>query len=260
MIREEVRRLACAFQFLTRMPIPVAAEWSEQRLARSARYFPLVGLTVGTICAGVFLAARIFWPGGALPALLAVGFGVLLTGAFHEDGLADTVDGLGGGHTPAQRLAIMKDSRIGAYGVLALGLSLALKVAALTSIVPAVSAAVVLVCAHGLSRGVAVAVMSVTPYAADPEGSKVKAAARGVRRWEALVALAIGAAPLALLSPVAAAICTLAGALAAAWPALAARCLIGGHTGDVLGAVEQAFEASFVLTAAALCALSVPLK
>ena len=108
-------------------------------ISRSARYFPLIGLLVGLASAGVFWSASQVW-GGALPALLAIAVGVLITGAFHEDGLADTFDGLGGGGTPERRLEIMKDSRIGTYGALGLGLVLALKAAALTDLPPALGA------------------------------------------------------------------------------------------------------------------------
>lgn len=255
MIRRELDRAACAAQFLTRLPIPGPRAWSDDLLARSARYFPLVGLGVGTICGVAFLVARLAWPSGALPALLAVAVGAALTGGFHEDGLADAADGLGGGQTPEQRLAIMKDSRLGSYGALALGLTLALRVAALGQIGGPWRAAAVLVCAHGLARAAAVVAMHLMPYAADPAASKLKPVARDVRRGETAIALFVGFAPLALLSPLAAAGAVLAGGLAASWPALAARRLIGGYTGDVLGAVEQAFETAFALGVAAVIGL-----
>jgi len=252
MIGEELRRLACALQFLTRLPVPQLGDWRDERLARSARYFPLVGLIVGGLCAGVFLLARLVWPHGALPALLAVAAGVVITGGFHEDGLADTADGLGGGQARERKLAIMKDSRLGSYGALALGLVLALKVAALAELQPPLAAAAALVCAHGLGRAAAVVMMVATPYAADPDASRLKPSARGARPWEAAIGLAVGAAPLLLLDPTVAVAGVLGGALAAGWPALAARRQIGGHTGDVAGAVEQAFETGFLLAAAAV--------
>jgi len=255
MIAEELRRLACAVQFLTRLPVAGGGEWRDERLARSAKYFPLVGILVGALSAGALLLARQVWPQGALPALLAVAVGVVVTGGFHEDGLADTADGLGGGQTRERKLSIMKDSRLGSYGALALGLVLAAKVLALAQLQPPLAGAAVLVCAHGLARAAAVTMMVATPYAADLDASRLKPSARAARPWEAAVGLLIGAAPLLLLDPVVAGVCVLAGALAAAWPALAARRLIGGHTGDVAGAVEQAFETGFLLAAAATIAL-----
>jgi adenosylcobinamide-GDP ribazoletransferase len=258
MIARELDRLACAAQFLTRLPTPPPRTWSDDLLARSARYFPLVGLLVGAVCAAVFLAARQVWPTGALPAVLSVGIGALLTGGFHEDGLADTADGLGGGQTPQQRLAIMKDSRLGSYGALALGLVLAVRVAALAELQGGWLIAAALVCAHGLARAAAVIAMRLMPYAADPEVSKLKPVARDVRRHEALIGLVIGSGPLVLLSPWIAVLGTLAGGAAALWPALAARRLVGGYTGDVLGAVEQAFETAFLLGVAVALGLHLP--
>lgn len=251
----ELDRLACAAQFLTRLPLPGPKDWSDELLARSARYFPLVGLMVGGACAAVFLLARLAWPTGVLPALLAVAAGVVLTGGFHEDGLADTADGLGGGHTREQRLSIMKDSRLGSYGALALGLVLAARIVALAQAGGPWRAAAVLLCAHGLARAAAVVAMHLMPYAADPAASKLKPVARDVRAYEAAIALAIGAVPLVLLNPIIAVAATLAGAAAALWPALAARRLISGYTGDVLGAIEQAFETAFLLGAAAVIGL-----
>ena len=250
MIRRELDRLACATQFLTRLPTPGPKAWSDELLARSACYFPLVGLLVGGLSAAVLLLARQLWPAGVLPALLAVAAGVVVTGGFHEDGLADTADGLGGGQTPEQRLTIMKDSRLGSYGALALGLVLAVRVGALAEVAGPWRAASVLVCAHGLARAAAVVVMRLMPYAADPSASKLKPVARDVRPREALIAVAVGLAPLLLLGPWTAIVGLTAGVVAALWPALAARRLIDGYTGDVLGAVEQAFETAFLLGAA----------
>jgi adenosylcobinamide-GDP ribazoletransferase len=259
-IGRELRLLLCAVQFLTRLPTPQLVDWREDWLARSAKYFPLVGMLVGAISAAVYLASGQIWPGGPLPALLAIGVGIAVTGAFHEDGLADTADGLGGGQDREARLAIMKDSRLGTYGALALGLGLALKVAALATLQPTLAAAAVLLGAHSLGRGVAVVAMAALPYAADPAASKLKPTPRDVRGWEAGVALVIGAAPLLILTPVAALTCAGVGCLAALWPALAARQLIRGQTGDVLGAIEQAFEIGFLLAAAGLWALGIPLR
>jgi adenosylcobinamide-GDP ribazoletransferase len=254
MIRRELDRLACALQFMTRLPTPPPRTWSAELFARSARYFPLVGLAVGGLSAAVLLAARRVWPAGALPAVLAVAVGVLVTGGLHEDGLADTADGLGGGQSREQRLAILKDSRIGSYGALALGLVLALRIAALAEIRAPATAAFALIAAHAAARAAAVVAMAALPYAADPAASKLKPGTRDVRSPELAAALVLGLAPLALLPPAVAAAAAAAGAAAALWPALAARRLVGGYTGDILGAVEQAFEAASLLGAAAALA------
>lgn len=247
-LAHQVRLLLCAVQFLTRVPTPALKTFEPNWITRSARYFPLVGQGVGAVCAGVLLVGERVWS-APVGVILALGAGLLITGAFHEDGLADTADGLGGGQTPARRLEIMKDSRIGTYGVCALVGVLALKVAVLAG-TPA--AAVLLLAAHGLGRAAAVAVMRLTPYAPSGEAGKWKPVPKGVRTGEVIVALLIAGWPLILLPPSAVLVGLAGGALLAGLLTLTARRLIGGHTGDALGAVEQVFELGFLLGAAAL--------
>lgn len=237
-----------AVQFLTRIPVPTLTGFQPDWTARSARYFPVVGALVGLASGAVVLAASQIWS-GVLPALLATGAGVLMTGAFHEDGLADTADGLGGGQTPARRLEIMKDSRLGTYGVLALGLALAMKVAALSQIAPE-AVLVALVGAHAGGRGMAVLAMRLSPYAGDRASAKVKPVAEGVGPGEAGVALVfavLALVPAALMSPVATGAAVATGVVCAAIVGLQARRLIGGWVGDTLGACEQAFEIGFLV-------------
>lgn len=241
----QVRLLLVALQFLTRLPVPSVRGFTPDMVSRSTRYYPVVGALVGGVCALTFVGAAQVWD-GALPALLAVAVGLLFTGAFHEDGLADTFDGLGGGADPARRLEIMKDSRIGVFGGLGLGLVLALKIAALSSLAPPLAAAG-LVCAHAGGRAAAVLAMA----ALAPVGQSAKWSPDRLRPIEPLLALVLGAAPLVLLGVQAGPALALAVVLALAL-ALAARRLIGGYTGDVLGAVEQMFELGFLLALAAL--------
>lgn len=248
--RREAYLFAYALQLLTRLPIPPLGPSPPDALARAAKYFPIVGLLVGVLAAMILLLSGLVLK-GALPALLAIGGGIAITGAFHEDGLADAADGLGGGSTPERRLEIMKDSRTGSYGVIALGLVLAIKIAALTEIKPPIAAAIALIAAHGGARAAAVVVMAFLRYAGDLEAAKLKPAVEGVLRPEMLAAIAFVAPTLVFMHPGVALTAVAAGGLAAVWPALAARKLIGGYTGDVLGAVEQAFEAGFLLGASA---------
>ena len=242
-----------AVQFLTRAPVPPFKAFDPDWIRQSARYFPLVGGMVGLMSAAVFMAASAVWT-GTLPALLATGAGILMTGAFHEDGLADTADGLGGGQTPERRLEIMKDSRLGTYGVLALGLALSLKVAALSLIGPAIVLAALLA-AHAGGRGVAVLAMRLSPYAGDRASTKIKPVADGVGPTEVMVALlfaALALVPAALFSPLATAVSVGVGGLCAGIIALQARRLIGGWVGDTLGACEQAFEIGFLVAFAGM--------
>ena len=112
MLRRQLTLLLVAIQFLTRIPTPTVRDFDADWTTRAARYFPLVGQMVGAICAAVFFGASQIWAPW-IAALLAVAAGVVVTGGFHEDGLADTADGLGGGQTRERRLEIMKDSRVG---------------------------------------------------------------------------------------------------------------------------------------------------
>lgn len=242
----------CAVQFLTRLPTPALTGFEPDWISRSARYFPLVGLLVGGICAAVFWGASQLWT-GALPALLAIGVGVLVTGAFHEDGLADTCDGLGGGGTSERRLEIMKDSRIGTYGALGLGFVLSTKVAALATL-PAGLGAWTLVAAHAGGRGASVLTMRALAYVRDVDGGKWKPAPSDLGFWEVLAAATFAALPLALSPAGVVFQGLLAGALLALVLALVARRLLGGYTGDVLGAIEQVFELGFTLGVAAALA------
>lgn len=244
-----------AVQFLTRVPVPTLKAFQPDWTARSARYFPLVGALVGLASGAVLVAASQIWT-GVMPALLATGIGILITGAFHEDGLADTADGLGGGQTPERRLEIMKDSRLGTYGVLALGLALSIKVVALSQI-PVSVVLLALIAAHAGGRTVAVLIMRALPYAGDRASAKVKPVADGVKHGEVAIALALGLlalAPAALVAPLATAGAVLVGGLVAAVVARLARKLIGGWVGDTLGACEQAFEISFLVVFAGIMA------
>ncbi len=248
-LRRQFLLLLTAVQFLTRLPTPQLDGFQPDWPVRAARYFPLVGHLVGALAALVWvLALRIWSP--PVAAILALAAGALLTGGFHEDGLADTADGLGGGSTPQRRLEIMKDSRIGSFGALALAGVLALRAGALASLGPS-AGALALILAHGAGRAAAVIVMTATPYVGDVEGAKARPAGARPTWAEALCAAAWGLAALALLpwpQALAAAALALGGALTLA---RVARRLIGGHTGDVLGAVEQVCEAAVLLGASA---------
>ena len=250
MIRQEGRLFICAVQFLTRIPTPALAAFRPEWIQQSARYYSLVGQIVGGLSALVLYGAAQVWSPW-IAALLALAAGVALTGGFHEDGLADTADGLGGGLARDRRLEIMKDSRLGSYGALALGLTLALRTAALAMLVQAspLLASVALLAAHGLGRAAAVAAMTVMPYGGDPgmakEGRPDRASLVGL-----LVAGLIALWPLAFLPTLAGVSGLALGLLISAVPAWLAWRLIGGRTGDVLGAVEQVFEVGFLLAVA----------
>jgi adenosylcobinamide-GDP ribazoletransferase len=247
-VRTEFCLFLSAVQFLTRLPVPGLFAFDHAWLDRSVKYFPLAGVVVGGISAAVLLAASLVWT-GPLPALLAVAAGVAATGAFHEDGFADFFDAMGGS-TKEKRLAIMTDSRLGTFGVVATVLNLGVKVFALAAL-PVTVAAAALIAIHAGGRLAVIATMPVLPYAKPVEAGKMKPAGQSVTARGLAVASVFGLAPLALL-PLPLALAGLAAGVAAVlFMGWRAKRLIGGYTGDVLGAFEQSFELAFLLALAA---------
>jgi adenosylcobinamide-GDP ribazoletransferase len=250
----ETERFLNAVRFLTIVPTPPTdtapqPDW----LARSLKYFPLVGIGIGAVSATVLLLAGHIW-GPFVAALLAICAGAVITAALHEDGLADTIDAFGGGWSIERRLEIMKDSRIGSYGALALGFGVALRIAALTQL-PLWAGALALVASHAAARATPGFVIGAMRYAGDTDGKKVSYAEMPMRpdeTWFALISVAIGALPLAFISISSVFFGALLGAALAAALALWSRRLIGGYTGDVLGAIEQMFEIGFLMGVAAI--------
>jgi adenosylcobinamide-GDP ribazoletransferase len=242
-----------AIRFLTIVQVrdtgsAAAPDW----LARAMKYFPLVGAGIGLASALVLLLANELWS-PTVAALLAVMASIIATSALHEDGLADTADAFGGGWTVEKRLAIMKDSRIGTYGALALGLGVALRVAAVADM-PMWAGPAALIAAHAAARAVPALVMNHLSYAGDTAAMKVSYMEAPVRPDEirfALGVVALAALPLALLSLKAVVAGWLCGAVLAWLLTKWSRRLIGGYTGDVLGAVEQVCEIGFLLGVAA---------
>jgi adenosylcobinamide-GDP ribazoletransferase len=239
---------AVATAFFTRIPVTTPASCAG-RLADAVWAFPLVGAGIGGIAACAFLLAQLFglrdWPAAILTVLASI----VLTGALHEDGFADTADGLIGGHDRDQRLAIMRDSRHGTFGVLAIVLSVMLRAAALAEIGEPIHAGLALIAAHAGSRAILpFAMRMMAPARADGLG----AAAGRPPTPHALAALAIGLLiTLAALGPGRGLIAFgLAGAAVFTLGVLVRR-RIGGYTGDVLGAFQQIGEIVVLLTAAA---------
>lgn len=239
---EAAAALVLATGFLTRLPVPAVAA-TPPRLAASLRWYPLVGALVGTLAAGALLAAAALLP-MPVAVVLALGFAILLTGALHEDGLADTFDGMGAA-TPARALEIMRDSRLGSYGALALGLTLALKATTLAAM-PLGLAAAALVTAHAGSRLSCLLVIATSRYLRPTGAGSFTAAGLG---RGGLALAAITAAPtLALLPTPGLALAAVLGLAAGHLGArLAFERRLGGYTGDCLGATQQIGEAAVYL-------------
>jgi len=237
-----------ATALLTRLPVGAAVP-ADGAIAAAGWAFPLVGAGIGALCALAFLIAELVGCGAAPAALIAVAAGLAVTGAFHEDGLADTADGFGGGNGRDEKLRIMRDSRHGSFGVVALVLSIGLRAAALGTIGEPIHAGLALVAAHAVSRGVLPPLMRVLAPAR-PDG--LGAGAGRPSLAIAIVAAAIGSAvAIALLGPLSGAIALLLAGGAVVLAALLARRQIGGYTGDVLGFFQQIGEIVILLVAAA---------
>lgn len=236
--------LPLAFSLLTRLPITPA---NHDRIAQSAWAYPVVGFTIGLVSACVALLSM--WMGlpAPLAALICLTLQIVTTGALHEDGLADTVDGLWGGWDKARRLEIMKDSRIGAYGVLALILSLAARWAAFWLLLSENCwiALLFITCSACLSRAAMVTVMTALPNA--------RAAGLSHRVGQPSLPTAGTACGIAVLLTILLSGASVLGAvfwaiIATVSVSLIARAKIGGQTGDVLGATQQMAEIAILFS------------
>lgn len=250
MIRREVGYFFAALRFFTCIPAPAWVGHAATQLHHAARYLPAVGWLVGALGAAVTLAAAWLWP-YAIAVLLGMAATVLVTGAFHEDGLTDTLDGLGGS-TREQALTIMKDSRIGSYGAIGLVIVLLIKFAVLNELLAgggAVSSAPIFLAAliggHAVSRLASTTLIFALDYAR-AEG-KSKPLARRLTKGEFAFAALTGLAPCLGLPIQQLAIAL---ALVACVTVLLARWFVrrlGGYTGDCLGATQQLTEIAFYL-------------
>ena len=246
-LTEELHIFFSAVLFYTRIPVPAWVIHTDAYLSHNPKYFPLIGWIVGSLAAGVYwLAGQLFSPPVAV--VLSMLTSVWVTGAFHEDGLADTCDGFGGGWSQDRVLAIMKDSRLGTYGVIGLSLVLLLKFTALVAL-PAQLVPAVLIAGHAVSRFGAVSLRLSLSYVRENEDSKAKPIGKApLAPSHAGLAAVFGLLPLFALLDL--------GYGLALIPLLLVRWYlsryffkrIGGFTGDCLGAAQQVLEVVFYLS------------
>lgn len=261
-MKKELRIFFTALMFLTRLPVPRFTDHSPEYLERSVRYFPVVGWIVGAISALAFLVFNKYISEDIAIAASIIA-GILTTGAFHEDGFADVCDAFGGGWTKEKILLIMKDSRLGSYGVIGMIAILSSKFLLLRELPkftpdaahPSINIfynyryfLLTIIAAHAVSRLMPVLVMQFYEYVTDPDGSKSKPIASRTPGVPALLMAGITAAlPFVFLSwhfllaiiPVVFIAFNLA-AYFKKW--------IGGYTGDCLGAIQQVSELGFYLS------------
>ncbi len=250
-LRHQLGLLIHAVRFLTRVPVPDLLAYAPDLLGHAARYFGLVGVFVGAVGAAIWAGA--LWLG--LPPLAAAGLALaatlLTTGGLHEDGLADCADGLGGGTDRDRALEIMRDSRIGTYGALALGMSLLLRLVCLAALGP-VPGAAALVIAATLGRAAMVPALLLMPYAR--VDGLASGAARAAGAGTGMFALGTAAVVAISLGGIAGLVALAVGSLAWIWVSWRLMRRLGGYTGDGLGATEQVVEIAVFLSMAALWA------
>lgn len=249
LLKDIIADLRMAASFVTILPVASSKPAGDGAVARATWALPIAGLLIGLAGAFVYKVAIRFGLIPNLAALLTLATTALITGALHEDGLADTADGLGGGRTRERRLEIMRDSRIGTYGVCALILSFGLRWSALAAIANPWAVTLALCAAHTAARAGVPAFMSLVPPAR-PDGLSASAGVPPGR--SVAIAFALGTLALALaLGPGKALVGMILLSLAGLMLARLTIRQIGGQTGDILGAFEQISEILILLVAAA---------
>ncbi|CAH6949244.1 Adenosylcobinamide-GDP ribazoletransferase [Vibrio chagasii] len=237
----QLELFSLAMGFFSRLPMPKSTPYSDERMNRSGRYFSTVGLLLGVLCGGLFLLLDTVLP-SSIAIFLMMSFSLMLTGAFHEDGLTDMADGIGGGMTLERRLTIMKDSRIGTYGASALIMALLGKWVLLNELVSMAELFMVIVTSYTFSRAIAASLIYDMPYVSDLDTSKSKPLANKQTKGELLFLMLVGLLPSLwfglAFTCVLAVIAYLFRVGFKKW--LIAR--IGGFTGDCLGAAQQLME------------------
>lgn len=246
MIRLNSQHFWLAVSFYTRLPCPKNLDYSQ--LPHATIYLPLMGWLVGSASAMTFYVAQFFWS-PTVSILLAVMGGILITGAFHEDGFADVCDGFGGGYGKERILTIMKDSAIGVYGALGLGLLIALKISLLLSL-PFEKLPVIFISAHSVSRLTPLFLMRCYDYAR-LENSKSQIAVYKPTHQDLIPATVIALLPMFLL-PMMCWFVILPMGLMTLFLGCYFYKHIGGYTGDCLGATQQICETIFYLSVSAL--------
>lgn len=237
-----------AVAFLTRLPMPHPDGAMPPNFVRAQRMFPVVGALIGAAIGLLCLGLRHVGVPDLAAAALALGGSAILTGALHEDGLADVADGFGGGRTAESKLEIMRDSRLGTYGAVVLLVSFAARLSALAAI-PDGHVVPALIAVHALARGVLPAMSMNLPYARkDGLARNAGQPDAATSAMAAGLALVIALLSLSWTSAMLAAVAAGSSGLLMAWLAMRQ---IGGQTGDVLGGAEQVGETAILVLLAA---------
>ncbi|PUA30169.1 MAG: adenosylcobinamide-GDP ribazoletransferase [Cellvibrio sp. 79] len=237
-MKNQLNLFFLALGFFSRIPMPGWVEYSPEKLNHSSRYLVVVGWLLGALVAAIFFTTHKLFP-ETISLWLAMGFSLLLTGAFHEDGLADTADGFGGAFSREKKLTIMKDSRIGTYGASALIMVLLGKYLLLIENSDIIIA---LLIAYPLSRVTAISLIADMHYVSDSNTSKSKPLANQLTKTDLAILLTTALPALFFLPLAHAAILLAALIIVRILAKVYLNKQIGGYTGDTLGAVQQVSE------------------
>jgi len=244
-LKAELELFWLALGFFSRIPVPGNLDFSAKKLNQSCRYFPVVGWLIGGCCSAAYYFTQIYFSVD-IAILFAMLAGVLLTGAFHEDGLMDSADGIGGGWTREQKLAIMKDSRVGSYGAIAVWFVLTIKFALLSSYSNISfssynSIMLALLIAYPLSRTVATVMMFISPYVRETADTKSKSVAEPKHNSDLVISLILGLLPLLLLPELIIPMLLTLVIFVFCFRHFVHK-QVGGITGDLLGLAQQLSE------------------
>lgn len=258
-MKRQIEFFFAALMFYTRIPCPKKIDCSKVDLNQALRYFPLVGIIVGAISFLIYWGAAFLF-GNAIAVVASLIAGVLTTGAFHEDGFADTFDGFGGGWTKEKILEIMKDSRIGTYGTVALILLFAVKIMSLYILLLQLEnegwsmVFLFFILYHSLARLTSGNIVFISQYARDDLTSKVKPVEKHATRTEIIISYLFGLTPLTIFAIINPIVCVvlLPLFLLVVKGNRYFKKWIDGYTGDCLGCIEQLAEVIIMLTFVAI--------
>ncbi len=258
-MKNELRVFFTALMFYTRIPCPPSTDHSPEYINKATRYFPFIGWIVGGVSFVVYALFSLLFE-VEIAVVFSLVAGILCTGAFHEDGFADVFDGFGGGWTKTKILDIMKDSRIGAYGGIAIGLLIVLKILVLSKLLLKIDNSdfftvfLIFVSYHALARLTSINIVFTSEYAREDETSKAKPIATGHTFVEIIGAYVFGLIPVGILSFMNLMfLVVLVPLILLYWYSNRYfKKWLGGYTGDCLGATEQFAEIVVLLTFLAL--------
>ncbi|WP_299837707.1 adenosylcobinamide-GDP ribazoletransferase [uncultured Tenacibaculum sp.] len=250
-MKKQIHYFLTAVLFFTRIPCPKWVDHSSEALNKSSRYFSLVGIVVGSIAAAVYYASSFIFS-TEISLVLSMVSSIWTTGAFHEDGFADTCDGFGGGWTKEKILTIMKDSRLGTFGVIGLLSILSLKFLSLKELSNQINIPLVLISGHAISRFIATILLYTHEYVRDFDSSKVKPTTKQMSTISLVISAIFGVLPLFFFQKPIVFISIFPLLVAYLYMGNFFKKWIGGQTGDCAGALQQVAEVVFYISLIAI--------